>query len=129
MQPINVELRDITTVPEGRGPYAIAATLVGGGVIGWDGEVSLFPLSSTGRLGIRGFPLATAWRFAQDDVTLAEPSGRLDGEVRYQLAYQDGATSSRSRARGYGGRYLVLTERGATGPLLTRRDSPRRRAG
>ena len=73
VQPINVELRDITTVPERRGPYAIAATLVGGGVVGWDGEVSLFPLSSTGRLGIRGFPLATVWRFAQENVTLDEP--------------------------------------------------------
>lgn len=119
MQPINVELRDITTVPERRGPYAIAATLVGGGVVGWDGEVSLFPLSSTGRLGIRGFPLATVWRFAQENVTLAEPSGRLAGEVRYQLAYQDGATSLKVEGVEVTVDGLVLTERGATGPLLT----------
>jgi len=118
MQPINVELRDITTVPERRGPYTIAATLVGGGVIGWDGEVSLFPLGSTGRLGLRGFPLATAWRFAQEGVTLAEPSGRLDGEVRYQLAYQDGAMSLKVEGVEVTVDGLVLTQRGDTGPLL-----------
>jgi uncharacterized protein involved in outer membrane biogenesis len=119
MQPINVELRDITTVPERRGPYAIAATLVGGGVVGWDGEVSLFPLSSSGRLGIRGFPLATAWRFAQEGVTLTEPSGQLAAEVRYQFAYQDGATSLKVEGVEVTVDGLVLTERGATGPLLT----------
>lgn len=118
MQPINVELRNITTVPEHRGPYAIAATLIGGGVVGWDGEVSLFPLSSTGRLGIRGFPLATAWRFAQEDVTLAEPSGRVDGEVRYQLTYQNGATALKVEGVEVTVDGLVLTQRGDKAPLL-----------
>jgi hypothetical protein len=119
MQPINVELRDITTVPERRGPYAIAATLVGGGVVGWNGEVSLFPLSSTGRLGIRGFPLATAWRFVQEDVTLDEPSGLLDGEVGYQFSYQDGKTSLKVDGVEVTVDGLAMARRGGTGPLLT----------
>jgi len=118
VQPINVELRDITTVPERRGPYAIAATLVGGGIVGWDGEVSLFPLSSTGRLGIRGFPLATAWRFAQDQVALAEPSGRLDAQVRYQLTYHEGKTSLTLQDIGVAVDDLVLTQRGEKAPML-----------
>jgi hypothetical protein len=118
MQPINVELRDITTVPERRGPYKIAATLIGGGVVGWDGEVSLFPLSSTGRLGIRGFPLATAWRFVQEDVTLAEPSGRLDGEVRYQLVHHEGSTSLKVEGLELTVDGLVLTRLGDKAPLL-----------
>lgn len=118
MQPINVELRDLTTVPERRGPYRIAATLIGGGVVGWDGELSLVPLSSSGRLGIRGFPLATAWRFAQEDVTLAEPPGRLDGEVRYQLSYQDRKMSLKVEGVEVTVDGLVLTRRGDTAPLL-----------
>ncbi len=118
VQPINVELRDITTVPERRGPYAIAATLVGGGVIGWDGEVALFPLGSTGRLGLRGFPLATAWRFAQDRTTLAEPSGRLDAEVRYQLTYEDGKTSLKVQDLAVTVDNLVLAQRADKAPLL-----------
>jgi uncharacterized protein involved in outer membrane biogenesis len=119
VQPINVELRDITTVPDRRGPYAIAASLVGGGVIGWDGEVSLVPLSSTGRFGIRGFPLATAWRFAQEGVALAEPAGALDGEVRYQLAYQDGTMSLKVDGVEVTVNGLGLTKRGEAGPLVT----------
>jgi uncharacterized protein involved in outer membrane biogenesis len=89
VEPIGVELRNITTLRERRGPYAISATLLGGGVVGWQGEVSLHPLGSSGRLGLRGFPLTTAWRFVQEKLALAEPAGQLDAQVRYQFGYRD----------------------------------------
>ena len=118
LEPIDIELRDITTVPERRGPYAIAATLADGGGVGWEGEVSLVPLRSSGRFGITGFPLATAWRFVQEDLTLSEPGGRVDAEVRYQFAYQDGAASLKVEDVGVTVGGLVLTQRGDKAPLL-----------
>jgi uncharacterized protein involved in outer membrane biogenesis len=118
VEPINVELRDVTTLPGRRGPYAISATLTGGGVVAWEGEVSLVPLGSTGHLALRGFPLATAWRFVQDDVALAEPAGRLDAEVRYQLAHRDGATSLKVDGIDVTVAGLALSERTAKTPLL-----------
>ncbi len=118
VEPINVELRNITTLPERRGPYAISATLTGGGVVTWEGEVSLVPLGSTGRLALRGFPLATAWRFVQEDVALAEPAGRVDTDVRYQLAYRDGAMSLKVEDIEVEVAGLVLTQRGDKAPLL-----------
>jgi hypothetical protein len=117
VQPINIELHDVTTLRERRGPYTIAAALTGGGVVSWDGEVSLVPLRSTGRFDLRGFPLATAWRFVQDDVAVAEPAGQLDANVRYQFAYQDGATSLKVEGLEVALTGLVLTERDQT-PLL-----------
>src|SRR3546814_5577222 len=57
-------------------------------------SLSLVPIGSTGRFGLRGLPLATAWRFVQEDVALAEPAGGVDADVRYQLAYRDGAARS-----------------------------------
>src|SRR5437763_1491734 len=66
VQPINIELHEITTLRERRGPYTISATLRGGGVVGWDGQVSLVPLASAGRFDLRRFPLATAWRCVHD---------------------------------------------------------------
>jgi uncharacterized protein involved in outer membrane biogenesis len=119
LEPIDVELRDITTVPERRGPYEIAATLPDGGVVGWEGEVSLVPVRSSGRLGISALPLSTAWRFRQEHFTLSEPAGRLDAEVRYQFAYQDGATTLKVEDIGVSVAGLVLTQRGEKVPLLT----------
>ena len=118
VEPINVELRNITTLPERRGPYAISATLTDGGVVGWKGEVSLVPLGSTGRLEIRGFPLATAWRFVQDDLALAEPAGRIDADVNYRLAYREGTTSLKVDGIEVTVAGLVLAQRGFKAPLL-----------
>jgi uncharacterized protein involved in outer membrane biogenesis len=117
-EPINIELRNITTLPERRGPYAISATLTGGGTVGWEGEVSLVPLGSTGRLGIRGFPLATAWRFLQEDLALAEPAGQIDADVRYRFGYRDRAMSLEVDDVGLAVQGLVLTQRGDKAPLL-----------
>jgi uncharacterized protein involved in outer membrane biogenesis len=119
VEPIDIELGNIATLPGRRGPYAISATLSGGGVVDWEGEVSLVPVRSTGHLGLRGFPLATAWRFVQDVVALAEPAGRLDAGVRYEFAYRQGAASLKVAELEVGVDGLVLTRRGDQAPLLT----------
>jgi len=118
VQPIDIELHDITTLPEHRGPYTISATLTGGGVVSWDGQVSLVPVASTGRFDLRGFPLATPWRFVQDDFAIGEPKGALDAKVRYDFAYRDGATSLKIDRVEVTATGLVLTERASTAPLL-----------
>ena len=118
VEPIDVDLHDIATLPGRRGPYAISATLTGGGVVDWEGEVSLVPLGSTGHLGLRGFPLATAWRFVQEEVALAEPAGRLDAEVRYRMAYRDGTPSLAVEDLAVTLTGLALTARGEKTPLL-----------
>ena len=119
VEPIDVELHDITTLPGRRGPYAISATLTGGGIVDWDGDVSLVPVGSSGHLGLRGFPLATAWRFAEDMVAIAEPAGRVDAEARYRFAYRDGPTSLDVDGVGVTVTGLVVAERGPKSPLLT----------
>jgi hypothetical protein len=118
VQPINIELHDVTTLPERRGPHTISATLTGGGVVGWDGQVSLVPVASTGRLDLRGFPLATAWRFVQDSIAVAEPTGQLDANLRYQFAYQDGASSLKVDGVDVLITALTLKERVTRAPLL-----------
>ena len=116
--PINVEVHDITTLQDRRGPYAISATLTGGGVIAWQGEASLVPLASTGHVSLKGFPLATAWRFVQDAYAIAEPAGRVDAEVRYELAYRDGTASMRVDGINASMAGLALTQRGESAPML-----------
>jgi uncharacterized protein involved in outer membrane biogenesis len=118
VEPIDIELHDITTLPGRRGPYAISATLTGGGVVDWEGEVSLVPIGSTGHFGLRGFPLATAWRFVQEDVAIAEPAGQVDADVRYQLAYRDGTPALTVEDIDVTVASLALTARGEKTPLL-----------
>src|SRR5205823_4693800 len=82
------------------------------------GEVSLVPVASTARLDLRGFPLATAWRFVQENVAVAEPTGQLDANLRYQFAYRDGATSLKVDGVEVAVTGLTLKERASKAPLL-----------
>ena len=119
VQPINIELHDVTTLPERRGPYTVAATLGGGGVVSWDGQISLVPVASTGRLDFRGFPVATAWRFVQESIAVAEPTGHLDATLRYEFAYRNGATSLKVDGVDVAVTALTLKERTSNAPLLS----------
>src|SRR5262245_725531 len=117
-QPVDIELHDITTLPDRRGPYTISATLTGGGVVSWDGQLSLVPVASTGRIDLRGFPLATAWRFVQDELAIGEPKGALDANLRYDFTYRDGTTSLKVDAGKVSVTRLALVERASKAPLL-----------
>ena len=64
--PLNLEFKEISTLPERKGPYTIRADLPGGGTVGWRGEISLNPIFSEGELSMAGFRLSTAWKFAQE---------------------------------------------------------------
>jgi hypothetical protein len=85
--PINLEVLDLTTLPDRLGRYAVTAAVPEGGSIAWRGQVSLLPIASEGELEVSGLKLATAWAFVRDQLRLTEPRGRLDLATRYRFAY------------------------------------------
>jgi hypothetical protein len=93
LEPVDLDFKEISTLPERRGPYAVTARLPGGGSVAWQGEVSLHPVASSGTVRVEGFKPATAWKFLQDRVRLTEPKGDLDVAVTYRFAYAAGVTT------------------------------------
>jgi uncharacterized protein involved in outer membrane biogenesis len=118
LQPINLELRDISTLPDHRGPYSVSARLADGGLLNWRGEVSLDPLSSHGEVNVKGVKPLTAWRFLQDELALAEPRGEFDFSARYRVAYARGAPQAVLENIQLAGRGIALTATGTTEPML-----------
>jgi uncharacterized protein involved in outer membrane biogenesis len=86
--PLDLELHDITTLPDRKGPYRLRATLPGGGAAQWEGEVSLQPLASSGHLRATGVKPASAWKLLRDRLAIEEPAGSLDVELAYRFAYR-----------------------------------------
>jgi len=86
--PLDLELRDIATLPDQKGPYRLRATLPGGGVAQWEGEVSLQPIASTGHLRAQGIRLASAWKLLRERLALEEPAGALDVDLAYRFGYE-----------------------------------------
>jgi len=85
LTPLDIDLSDITTLPERRGPYSLAATTADGGSLASTGELALHPLHSSGRLSFGGIRLSRLWEFARDRLTIAPPAGTLSVEADYTL--------------------------------------------
>ncbi|MCX5865006.1 MAG: DUF748 domain-containing protein [Deltaproteobacteria bacterium] len=90
IDPLNIELVKISTLPEQRGAYAVSAALPEGGTLGWKGDLSLAPILATGALELKNFKPATIWRFLPERVHIAPPPGTLALTAGYRFALPDG---------------------------------------
>jgi uncharacterized protein involved in outer membrane biogenesis len=115
---LDLELRDISTLPERRGPYTVSARLRSGGTLRWRGEVSLQPVASLGEVEAKGVKPVVAWRFLRDRLNVAEPAGTVDFSGRYRFAYKEGAPQLIVEDLRYTATGIELRESGASGPLL-----------
>ncbi|MFA6464474.1 MAG: DUF748 domain-containing protein, partial [Desulfurivibrionaceae bacterium] len=90
INPLNIELAKISTLPELRGAYTVSAALPEGGRLAWKGDLSLAPILATGTLELKNFKPATIWHFLPERVHIAPPRGTLALTASYRFALQDG---------------------------------------
>lgn len=117
-KPISLELHNISTLPERRAPHSINVRLPGGGILSWNGETSLYPISSHGEIRLKGARPETVWRFLRDEIHLSEPAGAVDISARYRFSYvkqmpQLVVEEVRVNAKG-----IRLTQVGVDDPIL-----------
>jgi uncharacterized protein involved in outer membrane biogenesis len=85
IRPLNIELEEISTLQDRKGPYALVATTTDGETFRWTGHIALHPFKSSGRLSFSNIKLGTLWAFARDSVNLAKPQGLLHFKTEYDL--------------------------------------------
>jgi uncharacterized protein involved in outer membrane biogenesis len=87
LQPLGIELDGLSTLPEDRGDYLIAAKLPEhGGTLKWKGDVGLNPVASSGELGLEGVGLTKLLRVIKSPRNFELPSGTLAAGLRYRFA-------------------------------------------
>ena len=87
LQPLGIELEGLSTLPEDRGDYLIAAKLPEqGGTLKWKGDVGLNPVASSGELGLQGVRLGNLLRVVKSPRNFELPSGTLAAGLRYRFA-------------------------------------------
>ena len=87
LEPLGIELDGLSTLPEDRGDYQIAAKLPAqGGTLKWKGDVGLNPVASSGELGLEGVQLAKLLRVIKGPRNFDLPSGTLAAGLRYRFA-------------------------------------------
>lgn len=83
--PLDVELTDLSTLPNEKGKYELAAKTDFGAGIHWDGQIALNPISISGGIGIDDLPLAKLATLLPLPPTLATPKGMATLSTRYQV--------------------------------------------
>ncbi len=118
LQPINLELENVSTLNDQRAPYLLTAQLAGGGHFAWDGEISLEPLHSAGKFELTGLTPAALWSLVQSRFELMEPEGTLDAQAGYELAHTDQGMRLLLKDLGVTAKGITLAQPGAAEPML-----------
>ena len=110
--PIDLELHDLSTIPDSTGKYKLSLRLPEGGQVDWKGDASLQPLASQGELAVKGLKPVGPWRFLRGRVDLAEPRGEFDVGLRYRFSYGGGSTQLAVEELTLAGREVALATGG-----------------
>lgn len=87
LAPLGIELDGLSTLPEDRGDYLVAAKLPEqGGTLKWKGDVGLNPLVSSGQIGLEGVRLGNLLRVVKSPRNFELPSGVLAAGLAYRFA-------------------------------------------
>lgn len=89
LKSLNIELVDLSTLPDKKGLYIIRATTPAGESLQWQGTISLHPIASQGTLAVTDIKAAGLWEFVYDDVNCDVTGGSLDLESRYSFTYHE----------------------------------------
>ena len=82
-KPLQLQVRNLSTLPGQEGPKTITASTAHGETMRWSGVIGLHPIHSKGKVSFENFRTATLWEFARDAVNLQPPSGRLTVSADY----------------------------------------------
>lgn len=124
LEPLGIELDGLSTLPEDRGDYLIAAKLPEqGGTLKLKGDVGLNPLASSGELGLEGVQLTNLLRAIKSPRNFELPSGTLAAGLHYRFAMvQDPSGANVPWLRIDGANLVVqnlaLVHRGSSTPVL-----------
>ncbi|MEM1404022.1 MAG: DUF748 domain-containing protein [Pseudomonadota bacterium] len=81
---LNLETRNLTTVPERQGDGDLVLVSDGGGVLTWRGELDIGAGRSFGMLSLENGDLTNAYRYNADELPFVLHSGRLDITLNYE---------------------------------------------
>jgi|GEM_PF-386273 uncharacterized protein involved in outer membrane biogenesis len=81
IEPMNLELTDISTLPNDKGEYKISASTTFGARINWHGDLSLNPLAMTGHVGVENADMAKLAVYVSDSLPIARAATVAPSQV------------------------------------------------
>jgi uncharacterized protein involved in outer membrane biogenesis/outer membrane protein OmpA-like peptidoglycan-associated protein len=82
---MNLELKNLSTLPDDSADMTLVAVGPGGGRIDWSGTFSVVPLASEGTLKVTDGKMKAFWPYVRDAVPLVLEDGVVSLDTRYKL--------------------------------------------
>ncbi|HMX15794.1 MAG TPA: DUF748 domain-containing protein, partial [Rhodocyclaceae bacterium] len=95
VEPLDIELADLSSLPDDRGRYRLTATTAFGARVEWQGQASLNPIAASGELAVTQVALARLAPYFQRHLRIAPPEGMARLSLAYQAAYAKGKADLR----------------------------------
>ena len=124
LEPLGLELDGLSTLPEDRGDYLIAAELPEhGGKLKWKGDVALNPVASSGEVALENVQVTKLLHVIKSPRNFELPSGTLAAGLRYRFALLSDPSGEAVPSLNVDGanltlHTLVLAHRGSGEPAL-----------
>ena len=93
VDPLDLDVQDLSTLPEDRGEHRLSATFGGGAKLRWRGRLALHPVAADGELALDGLALSRLAPYLASVATMAPPQGQASVAVNYRLRYDGGAVA------------------------------------
>ena len=119
LNPLDLTLTELSTLPDDKGAYTLAATTQPGARIRWKGDVTLKPIVATGELAIDQVSLGRLWPYIQGKLHMAPPEGVAALALAYRVGYADKKLSLVLDKLGLSLEGLALKGEKAAEPALT----------
>ncbi|MBH0191503.1 MAG: DUF748 domain-containing protein, partial [Nitrospira sp.] len=117
--PIDINLRNFSTMQGGENAYAFTAEIGKGEALAWEGTVSLEPVESDGKVSVSGVKLKTLYQAVQDRFQFDMQQGTLGLSAIYHFDLRGQAPRATVKDGTLSIRDLAVGERGLPESLVT----------
>ncbi|MCX7155990.1 MAG: DUF748 domain-containing protein [Rhodocyclales bacterium] len=119
IEPLDLELNDVSTLPDDAGKFRLTAKTLFGAQLTWAGDLTLNPIASSGRIDLGAIDLERLAPLLQDKLPIAPPSGIVAFGADYRLTQAGGTLALKLEKIGLSASALRLQQApGATLPQL-----------
>jgi uncharacterized protein involved in outer membrane biogenesis/outer membrane protein OmpA-like peptidoglycan-associated protein len=89
-EPLDLELHDLSTLPEDKGDHVLSVRTSLGAQVRWKGELGLNPLVARGDVSIDELQLARIWPYLRSPLQVAPPEGKVGLKFAYRVSHDGG---------------------------------------
>ena len=94
-EPLDLELHDLSTLPDDKGDHVLALRTSFGAQVRWKGELGLNPLAARGEIAVDNVQLARVWPLLRSPLRIAPPEGSAGLTFSYRVEQVQGRLAVR----------------------------------